>query len=122
VPTREIRISNLDAAIDQGMTMADKPDGKRWGYLVLRVVSVVTFCAYLAYDWSRAPNASILLGPLWFVYEIHSLNLAICTVAGALFMAIISPTLKPCALTGCMSAVASGLWLFAGMVGEGMEC
>jgi hypothetical protein len=106
-----------------GMSDEQKtPDGKPWDYLALRVASVTAFCAYLWYGWSRLPNppASILLGPLWLVYEAP--GFASLATAGLLWIALVSPALKPCVLTGCISAVAFPLWLFAGMVGEGAEC
>jgi hypothetical protein len=75
---------------------------------------------FLAWGWYRLPNASILLGPLWIVYEFH--DFTSCAIALVLFAAIISPALKPCVFTGCLAAVAVPLWVAAGLLGECTEC
>jgi hypothetical protein len=100
--------------------MTEKPNVPSWGYLALRVGSVIAMCLYLTSGWNRLPNASILLGPLWLVYEFH--DLTSCAIALILFAALISPVLKPCVLTGGLAAVAFPLWLVAGVLGEGTEC
>jgi hypothetical protein len=100
--------------------MTEKPNQTEWGYRALRGGSIVVLCLYLTSGWYRLPNASILLGPLWLVYEFH--DLTSWAIALILFAALISPAVKPCVLTGGLAAVAFPVWLAAGVLGEGIEC
>ena len=96
------------------------PRGTRLRGQSLRAAGVIGFCVYLAWGWSRLPNASILLGPLWLVYEFR--DFTSCAIAVTLFAALISPAFKPGVVTGCLSGVAFLLWLLVGIGGEGTEC
>jgi hypothetical protein len=101
------------------MAMTDKPDRKRWG-LGLRAAIVITLCAVLLTEWMHAPNATIFLGPFYFAWYGH--DAASYATAGVLWIALISPALKPCILTACVSVVTFPLWLFLGLIGEGIGC
>jgi hypothetical protein len=86
----------------------------------LRAASIVAFGAYLAWDWSRLPQASILLGPFWFTYRSH--NIESWVTPGVLFFVLVSPALKPSTVTVCASVVALTLWLFAGVAAWSADC
>jgi hypothetical protein len=90
------------------------------GLWALRVASIVAFGAYLAWDWSRLPQSSILLGPFWFTYRSHEIES--WAIAGVLFFVLISPALKLSTFTVCASVVALTLWLFAGVAAWSAGC
>jgi hypothetical protein len=101
------------------MALAYKPNGKRWE-LGLRAAIVVALCAALAIEWVHAPNATIFLGPFYFAWYGH--DAASYAIAGVLWIALISPAVKPCIVTACVSVVTFPLWLFLGLIGKGIGC
>lgn len=105
---------------DREQPMTEKPKPTTWRDPALRFGSVIVACLYLTREWDQLPNASILLGPLWLVYEFH--DLTSWAISLILFAALVSPAIKPCLLTGGAAAVAFPLWILAGLLGEGVEC
>ena len=88
----------------------------RYCNLALRAAIVIVASAALMFEWSRASNATIFLGPFYFVW--YARDVASCIVAIVLWIGVLSVALKPSAITACVSAISFALWLFFGMIGQ----
>jgi hypothetical protein len=89
--------------------------------LLTRVAVVAVAADWLAYEWRRWPNGSAMLGPLGLVWYNGPTvgNLAYCAVGLALVLAY---PMRPGALTAALSAFGLLLWVFLGVMAEGIGC
>jgi len=79
------------------------------------------FVGVMAFHWNAWPNCSILFGTFWVVrYN----GLDPCTGFGTLILLslLFAFPIRPGVFAALASAVGFLLWLFAGVIGEGIGC
>ena len=84
------------------------------------VVTLFAFaCSYLRFEWSNAPNASVMLGPLWMAWYGERSGWGL---AGLLLPCVFAVLIKPNNITFMVSLIALFSWLVLGMLGQGIGC
>jgi hypothetical protein len=68
------------------------------------------------------PRDSILWGPLIIVLSEPKYSPMACLMAGLLAAGIASFPMKPGIATGLLAAMAGLIWLFIGLIGQGIGC
>lgn len=92
----------------------------RYRNLALRSAIVIAASATLMMEWLYAPDATVFLGPFYLAWYGH--DAASYAIASVLCIALLSPALKPCLITACISLLTFPLWLFLGVIGKGIGC
>jgi hypothetical protein len=88
---------------------------KTHGLLGLIVICLL----WLAVEWIRAPNGTVLLGPLYFVWYGQKDGWAFVIL---LFPCLFAYPAKPRLLTAAISMFAFMAWLILGVLGESIGC
>jgi hypothetical protein len=87
--------------------------------LLAWTTAIALAMGYLRTEWTLAPNASGLLGPLWIAWYG---GVAGWILAIVLLPSVLAFLLKPHPITALISSIAFALWLFLGMVGRATGC
>src|SRR5258707_925152 len=79
------------------------------------------FLGLMCYHWNAWPNCSILFGP-FFIVRYNGLDP--CTAFGTLILMslLFAFPMRPGIFTALASAAGFVLWVFAGIVGQGIGC
>ncbi len=86
----------------------------------IRLVAVCGCLAWLRFEWTRAPDASLLLGPLWFVwYDQESTGFVLIALLAPVLLAVI---VRPNLFTASLFSIALWIWTFIGVGGKGIGC
>ena len=103
---------------------ANQPEGRRSsrlgpGRLTWLAALVLVSTSWLAFEWIRAPNGTLLLGPLYFAWYGFPIGWLFALV---LFPCLLAYTAKPNAATAAISGAALVLWLVLGELGQAIGC
>jgi hypothetical protein len=75
----------------------------------------------MSIEWIRAPDASPLLGPLYFIWY-NGGDVFTWSITFGLSAGVLSCALRPHEITFGISVVSILTWLFFGMLGQGIGC
>lgn len=73
----------------------------------------------MCYHWNAWPNCSILFGP-FFIVRYNGLDLGTSVGTCVLLSILFAYPIRPSVFTAIASAIGFLLWLFAGLIGEGV--
>jgi hypothetical protein len=95
-----------------------RPKADRWKWVRL-ALTVIPFTILMIFEWNRWPNGSGLLGPIGFVWYQQ---------ASGWFWAIIFAGMmltfpwKPSPKTALLAIIGALLWVFFGVLADGIGC
>ncbi len=84
-------------------------------------MAAALWSSVLAREWSRAPDASILLGPLCMIWY-NGGDVSTWVITVGLSAGILAWAFRPHPVTMGISVMSFVLWLLVGMLGEGIGC
>lgn len=87
--------------------------------LLAWMTAIALAMGYLRTEWRLAPNASLLLGPLWIAWYG---GVAGWVLAILLLPSVFAFLIKPHPITALISSIAFSLWMFLGVVGRAIGC